>query len=274
MAARLRRVRATVRVRRKPVDPGYLQVVARTVPSGPASGFCAMVAVREAVYGTAWLAQRRGRNPKKYVGAVNPERNRPESPSPGDSDGRGPGKTRGHGGPEDNDDLPIDVHVDAVPGGVRDDRHVLSADQLDAWGKIAPDTDQERWKYFDRYPDEKAIAEWLANRGVVVRSVDEMKRRRPPDAVTTGSRSTPVEFKTLHPADSTNFNYLTCINNIAGVAGKCRRGVIDARDTDGDVESAMAAVRSGAGKYGANLDELVVIIRAHGVDQAVGWRRE
>ena len=173
-----------------------------------------------------------------------------------------------------NDDLPIDVRVIARTGGTRDDGRVLSREQLEGWGKVAPDRNGERWAYFDEFPDERRIAEWLRERGVIVRSVDEMRRRRPPDAVTTGRRSTPVEFKTLHPVDGVTFSHLTCIDNIRGVATKCRRGVIDARATNGSAEDAAAAIASALVEVGVNLDEIVVLIRDGRQCVAVGWRRE
>ncbi|ALG83515.1 hypothetical protein [Gordonia phthalatica] len=126
-----------------------------------------------------------------------------------------------------NDDLPIDVRVIARTGGTRDDGRVLSREQLEGWGKVAPDRNGERWTYFDEFPDERRIAEWLRERGVIVRSVDE-----------------------------------------------CRRGVIDARATNGSARDAAAAVASALVEVGVNLDEIVVLIRGGRQCVAVGWRRE
>lgn len=106
---------------------------------------------------------------------------------------------------------------------------VLTVRRLDEWRGLAPDVDEERWVYFE--PHEADIARWLQSRGVIVRSVREFKKQRPPDAVTSGDRPVPIEFKTLRPRDGRSFNHLTCIFNMKSASSKCSRVVVDARNT-------------------------------------------
>ncbi len=165
--------------------------------------------------------------------------------------------------------LPVDVEVAATPGGeLVDAAKVLSPQQLEAWNSVAPDTLEDRWKYFE--PHEADIARWLDGRGVRVRSVREFKKRRSPDAVTAGDHPVPIEFKTLNPADGRTYSHSQCKKNVREASAKCRRVVVDARTTRATVEQAGATVVEIIRENGANLDEIVLIVER---GTAVAWRR-
>ncbi|WP_336791781.1 hypothetical protein [Gordonia malaquae] len=211
-----------------------------------------------------------------YMGKSSKKVKKVKGPAGGAGGGGGGNRNRGSGGAGDNDDLPIDTHVTAQPGGTPvDPSKVLTRHQLEEFGKVVAD-DEHRWDEF--LVHEKAIAEWLLTRKVPVLSVRTFKEgprtRQAPDAVTQGVRSSPVEFKKLNPDDGITFNYLSFKANVRLIAQKCRRGVIDARGTDGTISSVSAALKDAIQEHGVNLDEVTVIINgADGLPVAVGWRR-
>lgn len=167
--------------------------------------------------------------------------------------------------------LPADVHVTAAPSGTPTDPSiVLSYCELVRFNAIAPDTDAERWKYFN--DDERAIAEFLQEKGVRVRSVREFKKRRPPDSITVVGNE-PVEFKKLDPTVVRGYNHLTMLENVRGIGVKCRRGVVDARATTLTPDQAVGEVRTAVETHGVNLDELIMIVPSGSGAIAVSWRR-
>lgn len=170
--------------------------------------------------------------------------------------------------------LPADVWVQAEPGGTPvDPTTVLGPTQLADWNGIAPDTDTQRWKHLESH--EMAIARWLTERGVGVRSVREFKKRSPPDVVTISRTPVAIEFKTLSPADGYTYSHLQCLQNVKDAAMKCRRVIVDLRSTNVAVSAAKRTLLDAVTGNGINLDELVFIagVAPGRPPIALGWRR-
>lgn len=170
--------------------------------------------------------------------------------------------------------LPVDLLVIAQRGGMRaDPARILASEQLIAWNAIAPDTADERWRHFEAH--EMEIARWLRTRGIDVLSVREFKRRRAPDAVVLPTL-VPVEFKTLHPGVGrgvARFNHKTFINRVDDLSEKCRRGLVDTRQTDATADQVVRAIAESVSAFGARMCEFAAIVGdSSGRDNAVGWR--
>ena len=171
---------------------------------------------------------------------------------------------------EKNAVMPADVFVRATPGGTPvNPAQIPTYEDLVEFKKIAPKRDADR--YFE--PHEKKIADFLRSRNLDVRSVDEFKKRKSPDAVAV-VKKTPIEFKTLTPSDGTTYSRLAFSTHAQNIAVKSRHGVIDARGTNLTAAQAREELAVVIAEHGVNLDELMVIVPgADGFDVAVSWVR-
>lgn len=133
--------------------------------------------------------------------------------------------------------------------------------QLDALGIVAPEDDPH--VHFSQA--ERAIATWLSEHGIEVRSVaDADDIGRTPDAVFVGSLQT-VEFKTLGSTRTTS------IRNAAKEARhQSHRVLIDGRKVNLTSEQAKAGLARALGISGLDLLELALIL---GDSTGVGWSR-
>lgn len=160
--------------------------------------------------------------------------------------------------------LPFDVDhpFDGNLGGlVRADRPPAppSYEELDTQGLIAPVDDPDHW--FS--PEEVATASWLRDRDCPVRSVRrrEGQHHKTPDAVAMHVAVT-IETKT---ADSSG-NAIS--QRIREGRKQARRVVLDLRGTEATIKEAQAGIDLALGRYGQQLDEIVLILAD---DTAVGW---
>lgn len=158
--------------------------------------------------------------------------------------------------------LPIDEPF-AYDGalGSQGSRERYTYGALERLGRIAPADDPDL--YFDEA--EKAIADWLRSRGLIVRSVHESNDLGPtPDAVIDGHNLT-VELKTL-----TKPSMVALRNAATGGRKQAERIVINAEPVALSDELVAAGLARALGLIGAVIEEIAVM-RVGGT--SVGWTR-
>ena len=119
----------------------------------------------------------------------------------------------------------------------------------------------EGWEFYDG--KEQAIAEYLREHGIEVRSVDVARSDgvKSPDSVVVG-RDVTIEFKTPETASKN-----AIIQNLRKGREQSSRLVIDVRSVDTPKETSMAALRDSLRRYGGDLEEVLII----GNDYVISW---
>jgi hypothetical protein len=204
---------------------------------------------------------------------------RPTTTNPGPPSGGPPEPPSGRGLPEGPQGSEPPPDRDNAPDGARDrllgdfDNAVPHDGQLPRIEETGPsryaqptmdelrDRIGEGWEYYDG--KERAIAQYLHDHGIEVRSVDVARADgiKSPDSVVVG-RDVTIEFKTPETPSKN-----AIIQNLRKAREQSSRVVIDARSVDTPQDTAMSALRDSLRRYGGDLEEVLVI----GNDYVISW---